>query len=137
MIQYARYVDLAQNPSIKPIEIAVYEPDEKPGYLRYVGNRTIQQIFDELEERLKAENCYPDEYFDISFTNKERSAEQEFPLYRWIACFPVPGSNEGHYIHVEVISPEGEREIIFLGKTFQGFEFAAKVAMACAKHLGA
>lgn len=85
---------------------------------------------------------------------------------RWIACYPVTGGSEGHYVHVEFaskvtelrgIAPElpndfGEGVKLFhlagrepvwkitrlaLGKTFHGFDHAAEMARRCAKLLGA
>jgi len=129
----------------EPVEIEVYEPNpEKPGCLRHVRNRTIQEIYDELVKRLKKDRLYPDEYFEIVGCSCCSSwGEREFPRFRTIACYPVTGASEGHYIHVDALvfredirSRLLECVPIFLGKTFQGFEFAAQVAAACAKHLG-
>lgn len=145
---YARYIDLeAPVPEVEPIEIYVYEPDpEKPGCLRHVRNRTIKEVYDDLVSRLKAEDLLPDEYFSISSYDvvSWKRGDLEFPRFRFIACFPVTGASEGHYIHVGVLvertdvkPPLVELVPIFIGKTFQGFDFAAAVAAACAKHLGA
>lgn len=127
---------------VEPIEIAKYEPiQEKPGYERFIGNRTVREIVAELAERLKNDDCYPDEYFqcsgDFMFDDNK-----EFPTYRTLACFPVTGSSEGHYIHIDAFVFREDLAMhqcipVCLGKTFQGFDFAAKVAAACAKHLGA
>lgn len=86
--------------------------------------------------------------------------------YRWIACYPVTGGNEGHYVHIEFASPVEEltaylpecpndfgeavrlvklagREPVWkitrlaLGKTFRGMDHAAAMANRCAKLLGA
>ncbi len=59
--------------------------------------------------------------------------------YRWIAVFPVTGSNEGHYIHVDLIwqgmSSEG-RTPLFLLKTFGGSADAIAIAGWLCKVLG-
>ncbi|SFR12472.1 hypothetical protein [Desulfoscipio geothermicus] len=144
MTVYARYAILGGNEEnkVEPIEIEKWEPHpEKPGYLKYTGNRTIGEIFTDLRKRLKEEGLLPDEYFDV-FLGVDKNAS--FPVYAWIACYPVTGSNEGHYIHINAMAPREigretliESKLIYLGKTFQGLEFASKVAAACAKHLGA
>ncbi len=134
---------------VEPIEIHKYEPNpENPPYLRYAGNRTVGEVFEELQGRLKAEGLLPEEYFDLVYSSVTRGARPEpraeFPDCRTIACYPVTGRSEGYYIHVDALvarhGKEGffiEAVPLFLGKTFQGFDFAAAVANACAKHLGA
>jgi len=92
-----------QTETFEPIEVGIYEPDpEHKGCLKHVQNKTIKEVYKELCERLKNEECLPDEYFltccSIKFTQ-----DKKFPPYRWIACYPITGSNEGHYIHVECV----------------------------------
>lgn len=131
---------------VESIEIHKYGPNpEKPGYLRYAGNRTVGEVFEELQGRLKAEGLLPEEYFDLVYDSVAwPKPGAEFPQYRVLACYPVTGRSEGHYIHVDAFvarhGKEGffiEAVPLFLGKTFQGFEFAAAAANACARHLGA
>ena len=54
------------------------------------------------------------------------NGEGQFPRYRFLACYPVTGGNEGHYIHVDVLKD---------GRHIPNS--ASAVAAACAKHLGA
>ncbi|MBO8128050.1 MAG: hypothetical protein H0Z39_02460 [Peptococcaceae bacterium] len=110
--------------------------------LRYVRNRMVREVFKDLRERLKSEDLLPDEYFELSFGITD--GDREFPRYRGLACYPVTGSSEGHYIHVDALVLREDLHPavlecvpVFLGKTFQGFDFAARVAAACAKYLGA
>ena len=46
------------------IETQIWEavPDKK-GYVRYVGQRKLVEVFNELEAYLKKEDIYPEEYF--------------------------------------------------------------------------
>lgn len=134
--------DLSPSVLEKPIQIQIYEPiPEKPGYLRHVRNRTIGEIYDELRERLSNDGLLPDEYFDISYSCEKKPWERdkdEFPRCRRIACYAVTGSNEGHYIHVDAIQSITQNIIpVFIGKTFQGIDFALNVVKACTIHLGA
>lgn len=128
------------------IELAVTATDEN-GYVHTIRTKTIQEVYDELVARLKFEGNLPDEYFDISATIAYNDANDKFdsglhrnsewPVYQWIACYPVTGNSEGHYIHVDIIDKNRQAQTIFLGKTFHGFERAAEIAAACARHLGA
>lgn len=136
----ARYafVGVANIPRIRPIEIELYRPiPDKPGYVEVVGRKTKKEVFNELEKRLKAQGFYPDEYF--SSRDYSNEGDKPFPEFRWISCYAVTGDSEGHYIHIDVIPYDEnlERNIIFLGKSFMGMDYAFEIAKACAKHLGA
>lgn len=129
---------------LKPIEIDLWEPaQDKPGWVQQTGRKSIQQVYNELVEYLKAADVRFDEleYFDVSVTAEhEHGLNTPFPAYRWIACYPVRGGCEGYYIHVDVLT-RGRSYTIFLGKTLyegdEGFSRAAAVANACAKALQA
>lgn len=115
---------------------------DKDGFVHTIRRKTIKEVYDELCARLKFEDMFPDEYFEISASIKykyETGKEKEnapFPEFRFIACYPVTGGSEGHYIHIDVVK-DGKHEPIFLGKTFKGFERACEIANACSRHLGA
>lgn len=120
---------------MQPIEIDIYRPHpEKKGCLLQVGRKTVQQVYVELAQRLKERGMMPEEYFNIS-VGAENILELPFPEHRWIACFAVRGDSEGHFIHVEVIAPDGSRKLLYLGKTFQGLARAQAIANACGAHL--
>ncbi|PLS19067.1 hypothetical protein CVD28_01285 [Bacillus sp. M6-12] len=114
----------------KQIETEIWVANlEKPGYLKMERKKTVQEVFDELVTVLKEQEVYGEmDYFQISVGNDKKG---DFPVFRWIACFAVEGGSEGHYIHIEVITPTGETETIFLGKTFLGIEHALKVSNIC------
>lgn len=138
-----------------PIEIEVYKPHpEKTGYLLLDYRRTIQDVLDELNAKLKLEGREPDEY---GFSNMTKYRDPAYmaegprkygqyalpwPEYRRIAVFPVTGNSEGHYIHIEIISPERKDgthtvECIGLAKTFRGWDHACRIAGAAARLLQA
>lgn len=118
---------------MEPVEIEIYEPvPGQLGLVRRVHNRTVREVWLELEKRLKGESLLPDEYMGVAAS---ANGDMEFPNYRFIVCYPVTGGNEGHYIHVDAVM-EGKNTPVFLGKTFRGMEFAVAVAAACARHLG-
>ena len=151
METYARYAVVDGKEKFKPIEMGKYEPHpEKKGYLIYTGNNSIKEVYKQLKDRLEKDGLLPDEYFSVS-CGSDYHEDAPFPeSYRWIACYAVTGDSEGAYIHVDVLVPREmpgrvnaltkvflESRMLFLGKTFKGFDFAARVAAACAKHLGA
>lgn len=106
--------------------------------------RLVRDVYDELRRSLGE---LVDEYFHIA------SSQTETPIsgwsaglvsmatwpdrVRWIACYAVTGGSEGHYIHVDLIYYDKRRDLVFLGKTFQGMEHAQKIAAKCADELGA
>jgi len=78
------------------IQTEVYKPNhDKRGFFDYVCQRTAGEIFDELEERLKASELYPDEYFLLDYERGEDfSKEYEF-LYK-----VDYGGSEGVYLDI-------------------------------------
>ena len=149
METYARYAVVEEDGQkrFEPIEIQKHEPHpEKKGYLIHTGNISIKEVYKQLKERLEKEDLLPEEYFSISCDHHYKE-NATFPNdYKWIACYAVTGSSEGYYTHIDVLVPREvpgqigmilESRLLYLGKTFQGFDFAARVAAACSKHLGA
>jgi hypothetical protein len=142
---YARYAILdGHEPEQQPIEVEVWEPNpDKPGYLRFVRMKTVQEVYDELKARLEADDLLPDDYFQISsdfrYSDEYRGKKlDEIPLPRhyWrIVSFAVRGSSEGYYVHIGTIFSSGKYQDLFLGKSFQGMEYALKVAAACTRHM--
>lgn len=145
-----------------PIATDEWEPDpEKPGYLRFVRMRTRGEVLSDLNSRLAHLAHLSEESpqsFDLwrfrwiapsgegpSWTpgRSERiEYEEPMPRARWLACFAVAGSNEGHYVHIEALSPNEREdgyhsELIFLCKTFCGADAALELANAAARELGA
>ena len=64
--------------------------------------------------------------------------------FRGVACYPVTGGSEGHYVHVEFvvqadrcIGQEAATVRLALAKTFRGMDHAAEIARRCAILLGA
>jgi hypothetical protein len=116
------------------IETEIWENiPEKQGYVRHIGMVKIEDVFKQVKEKLPKKLLEKMDYFHISYNMKN----DDIPYGRWISAYPVIGDNEGHYIHVDVISITdyktgkyiGDRETIFLGKTFCGFDIAAQMAI--------
>ena len=83
---------------MKPIELEKWEPKpEDPRYLRYVGQPVAEDVFHELEQRLKDAGFLPDEYFlmDMEWENG-----REIPKGADIFCATDYGESEGIYVDV-------------------------------------
>jgi hypothetical protein len=124
---------------VEKINIQLWEDiPEQPGYVRAAGRLTIDEVCKQLNEKLKALDIAPDEYgFDLwnDWDNKNDEGK-EFPVWRWIACYPVTGTSEGHYMHIDVITPTGEHKHMYLAKTLRegqpGMEYAYEVCKVAA-----
>lgn len=88
-------------------------------------NKPISQVYKELVEMLKADGIYNEIDY---FSSMSYQGNKPFPDYHWISCFVVEGGSEGHYIHVEVIDGEGNRILLYVGKTFEGIDHALKLS---------
>jgi hypothetical protein len=114
-------------------EIYKPHPDHK-GLLKFVGRKKAQELWEEIESLLPY--YIPDwkdrfDYIGISAAVDLHSSKDEaIPLYQNIACYVVPGSNEGDYLHVDLIMPGNKIHRLFLGKTFLGAGTAWEVAIA-------
>jgi len=115
---------------------------KKPdGYLASLGCESVESVYRQIEERLRDAGMI-DEYFSLDYDVKRRPNEPWPASALWVVAFPVVGGSEGHYIHVEALwSPDGpsdlygKRRLLMLGKTFQGWDHAWKMAMFIAQLL--
>jgi hypothetical protein len=154
--------------------------------------RTLQEVFVDLRAKLEVAVCekcgherplkdgrdyagdkckkcgdgeyawFIDEYFSGPDTYRDSPTLVPHD-FRWIACYPVTGGSEGHYVHVDFMVPVEQVRIpdpdnwsfgsklvrpmhtenlwravrLALGKTFRGMDHAAEMAKRCAKLLGA
>lgn len=78
-----------------------------------------------------------DEYFSVAATDRSKDQSVWPSKYKWIACYAVTGGSEGHYIHIDAVTPDEPSRGLFLGKTFLGMDHAQKIASMCSKELGA
>ena len=129
----------------KAVETQIWEPHpDQPGFLRKVRNRTAREIYNDLNKVLKEENLI-DEYFSMGpyFLYEDNGDMQNRPLpdFRCILCSAHTGTNEGHYISVDLVLQDkmqvGYNAVgLFMGKTFQGMDHAFVIAKRCAELLG-
>ena len=86
------------------IETEIWEPvPDKPGYVQYVGQRKVSEVFQDLENFLREENLYPDEYFLLSH-DFCREPDQKMPRIRDVICYAQWGGSEGVYLEVELLA---------------------------------
>jgi hypothetical protein len=127
-----------------PVDVWRYVLDEegkRTGYVQREKYRPLRDIRRDLVAYLKGAGV---EYENLDYFELASSASFDPAKYEtWpdrnhcrLACYAVTGGNEGHYLHVELLTGE-ERILLFTGKTFEGMAHAWKVAMACADALGA
>ena len=68
------------------------------------------------EEHLEAWEML--DYFGLEYEYRRQHEGDYFPTsWHWIAVYYVKGGSEGFYFHVDLIDNDGERKLIFLGKT--------------------
>ncbi|MEA1050511.1 hypothetical protein U5801_11915 [Lamprobacter modestohalophilus] len=118
------------------IDLELYKPHpEKPGYLAFDRCATVEEVKAQCDEALNKAGLLEElDYFSIA--SLDARGDKPWPRARWVACFPVVGGSEGHYIHVEAIAlmgdpgqtQTGERQLVLIGKTFLGLEHALAVS---------
>ena len=102
------------------IERERWEPiPEDPQRMRYVGQRTAQEVFEELRQRLENIGYLPDEYFilDADWENG-----REIPRGASVFCTTDYGRSEGIYLDVYLKWYENDRPVakgFITGKTLQ------------------
>jgi hypothetical protein len=100
-----------------------------------LANRLVRDVHGELTAALKGASLWDSlDYFEISRGMLKRQ-NALFPRFEWLSCAPVT-SGGYHYVYVGAVF-NGRHNLIFVGKTSEGFESACEVANRCARELGA
>lgn len=100
-----------------------------------ITKRLVKDVFSELESALKRADLWDSlDYFQMSLAMQKRE-NSIFPSFEWISCAPVT-SGGNHYVYIGTIL-KGRHNLIFVGKTSEGFDKACEVANKCACELGA
>ncbi len=124
------------------IKTEIWEQDpEMEGCLRYVKQRKASEVFAELEDFLKKEHLYPDEYFLLS--RDYNNPDCDFPKFDDMMCYAQWGGSEGIYLEVELFLYDEQTQTshrsVFasgksLGESTEDFErmqyIAAQIYMA-------
>lgn len=85
---------------MEPIELSRWEPSpEDPRRKQYAGQRTAQEVFEELRHRLEGMGYLPDEYF---LMNRDWENGREIPRDADIFCTTDYGGSEGVYLDVSL-----------------------------------
>ena len=91
---------------MEPIELSRWEPSpEDPRRKQYAGQRTAQEVFEELRHRLEGMGYLPDEYF---LMNRDWENGREIPRGADIFCTTDYGGSEGIYLDVSLQWDENE-----------------------------
>lgn len=126
----------------KPYELVLEEwaPEvetftgEETGYTKRVKGRPLAEILKKLSSGLEDAGFRIDEYFDVGSDARYTREWTEWPAnVRRVAVFAVEGGSEGHYVHVDVYTPNKaanglEVTNVFLLKTFLGMEHALRLS---------
>jgi len=117
---------------------------ERTGYVKRTGWRAVTDIRNDLAATLALH--LPDEWSKLDYFSTRMGAPAAW-CQGVIACFPLVGGNEGYYFHVDVIVPRDNMHkpdqwhSMILGKTLsegeEGFAVVSRLAIACARLLGA
>ena len=103
---------------MEPIELFRWEPSpEDPRRKQYAGQRTAQEVFEELRHRLEGMGYLPDEYF---LMNRDWENGREIPRDADIFCTTDYGGSEGVYLDVSLQWYENDRTVtrnFITGKT--------------------
>ena len=103
---------------MKPIELECWEPSpDDPRRKVYAGQRTAQEVFEELKYRLEGMGYLPDEYF---LMNRDWENGREIPRGADIFCTTDYGGSEGIYLDVSLQWYENDRTVtrnFITGKT--------------------
>lgn len=103
---------------MKPIELEKWGLiPGKPRRLKYVGQPTAQEVFEELRYRLESMGYLPDEYF---LMDKEWENGREIPKGADIFCTTDYGESEGIYLEVYLKWHDGGKPVtksFITGKT--------------------
>lgn len=91
------------------IKLEIWEPDpDKPQFLRYVGQPVAEDVFKELEQRLKDTGFLPDEYFLMGM---EWEHGRRIPKGADLFCTTDYGSSEGIYVDVYLKWYENDKPV--------------------------
>ena len=94
---------------MEPIELSRWEPSpEDPRRKQYAGQRTAQEVFEELRHRLEGMGYLPDEYF---LMNRDWENGREIPRDADIFCTTDYGGSEGVYLDVSLQWYENDRTV--------------------------
>lgn len=94
--------------NMRKIETDIWVPnEEKKGWVKYVGQRTVREVWEELCSSLKEEGLYPPDYFLIERDFEKRKL---FPKLADVYCYTRWGSNEGIYIDIDMLISDKEEK---------------------------
>ena len=100
-----------------------------------LSNRLVKDVHADLRTALEEAHLWDSlDYFEISTTMQKRQ-NGSFPRFEWLSCAPVTRGGH-HYVYIGTVF-NGRHNLIFVGRTSEGFERACEVANRCARQLGA
>ena len=102
---------------IQTIESDIYEKTDDSIFVKHIGMKTGQEVFDLLYTHLEQCNLLPDEYFLLSH---DPAMQRELPDFHTAICSTDWGGSEGIYMDISLLySEDRERKLLHFatGKT--------------------
>lgn len=111
-----------------PFQISNYEPNpEKPGHLRFTGNKTFGEVGQFAKTHLKKLGLDTYEWLSIG-DPLESNHDQPIPPFRNLVFSAGYGSNEGEVVEVCYENKNSSRQSILRIKLFEGLQTAFEIA---------
>lgn len=130
--------DVAPNPSRGTVSMDVWrfirEGERQTNFIRRAHGRPAGQVLDEVRTKLGKAG------YDYLALGGSFRFDEEIPEHHSVACYVVTGGSEGHYVHVDIMVPNGRGLVarnLMLLKTFEGDRKAWGHARKIANLLGA
>lgn len=99
-----------------------------------VYDRPLKELLSELNQKIKDAGIeFGETDFGLMFLSEP---ENTFPQCRWISVYPVPGENEGIYIHIDAIRQSHHKgpQLMSVAKTWT-WESALAISAAASRLL--
>jgi hypothetical protein len=118
----------------------VDEDGQETGQIKRIQGRLGREVVTDMEYEMRkilveAEGVNLGMAFQPGYPVLFRG--ERIPRHIWVACYVVTSSNEGHYVHIDLLLEGNERITLCTIKTFMGEDHAWTIARQAAKLLEA
>ena len=117
----------------KTFTIENYLPSpDKPGFVRFSGNKTFEQVGKAIEAELKRRNLNRWEW--LNFDDNKHPVNTPIPKYSRLIVGVMSGRNEGEITQLLALTKDGSFPIVTI-KHFEGWEYGFQLAAAIREFL--
>ncbi|MBS1807532.1 MAG: hypothetical protein JST84_05010 [Acidobacteria bacterium] len=107
---------------------------EKPGYQKFTGNKTFNEVLAAVEKFLVEQKLNHHEWI-IAGDIVPDNSDQPIPEYREMLFQAGHGNNEGYYTQIAYVTKDHKLHNLIRIKHFEGLEYAFKLAEALNRFL--